>query len=76
MNSSYLIVDLDNSCLKIDLFKEKLCKSLIKNPSIFFKTVFLAMTNRAKAKTFISKVFKIESHSLPFNNRVIEIITN
>jgi 4-hydroxybenzoate polyprenyltransferase len=69
-----LVIDLDESLLKIDLFKEALSKSLLKQPWLFFKT--LAIGNRAKAKTFISKKFEIEWHTLPFDNKVINIIAN
>ena len=72
----FLIVDLDKSLLKIDLFKELLGKSLLNKPWLFCKTAFMAITSRAKAKIFISKEFKIEWHTLPFDNRVINIIAN
>jgi len=74
MSKNKLIIDLDNSLIKIDLFKEVLCKTLIKQPWIFLKTVLFAFRSKAKAKAFISKEHKIETHTLPYNNRVIDII--
>ena len=71
-----MVVDLDQSLLKIDLFKEILARSLINNPRVFFKTILLAIYNKAKAKTFIAKNTKIKWETLPYNNRVINIITN
>ena len=50
-----LVVDLDQSLLKIDLFKEVLAVSLINNPRVFFKTILLAIYNKAKAKDFLAK---------------------
>jgi hypothetical protein len=72
----YLIIDLDCSLLKIDLFMEQLSKSLLKQPWIFFKTVSLALSNKAKPKTFISKEHKIDCQIQPYNNKVIDIITD
>jgi len=72
----YLVVDLDNSLLKIDLFKDALGKSLLQQPWVFCKTVFLAITSRAKAKIYISKKYNIELHTLPYNKNVIDIINN
>jgi len=69
-----LVVDLDNSLLKIDLFKESLGKSLLKRPLVFFKTVMLALNSIALAKTFISKECKTDCHTLPYNNKILDII--
>ena len=71
-----LVIDLDNSLLKIDLLKEALGKSLLYKPWIFIKTVLIAFKNKASAKTFISKEIKIGCHTLPYENRVIDIIDN
>jgi len=76
MGNSYLVVDLDNSLLKIDLFKETLGKSILKQPWVFLRTVKLALGNRAKAKKFISKKYNIDLHTLPYNKNVIDIINN
>ena len=72
----YLVVDLDKSLLKIDLFKEALGKSLLKQPLVFCKTVFMALTSRAKAKIYISKKYNIELKTLPYNQNVIDLIIN
>jgi 4-hydroxybenzoate polyprenyltransferase len=72
----YLLVDLDNSLLKIDLFKETLGKSILKQPWVFLRTVKLALGNRAKAKIYISKKYNIEPLTLPYNKNVIDIINN
>ena len=74
--SKYLVVDLDNSLLKIDLFKDVLGKSLLKRPWVFCKTVILAITNKARAKTYLSKKFDIEFPTLPYNKNVIKIIND
>jgi hypothetical protein len=75
-SSKFLIVDLDNCLLKNDLFKESLGKSLLKHPWDFLRTVKLALTNRSKAKEYISKKYNIEPHTLPYNKNVIVIINN
>ena len=71
-----MVVDLDESLLKIDLFMEVLAKSLINNPWVFFKTILLVIYNKAKAKNFIAKNTKMEWDILPYNNSVIDIITD
>ena len=71
-----LVVDLDQSLLKIDLFMEVLARSLINNPRVFFKTILLVIYNKAKAKNFIAKNTKMEWDILPYNNSVIDIITD
>ena len=45
-----LVVDLDNSLLKIDLFLEGLIKSLFSQPTVFFKSIFMALKSKATAK--------------------------
>ena len=70
-----LVIDLDNSLLKIDLFKETLGKSLLKQPWVFLKTVLLAFKSRAAAKTFITKKSTTEWHTLPYNSKIFDIIT-
>ena len=72
----YLIVDLDNSLLRIDLFKDSLGKCFLKKPRIFFTSVFLALSNRAKAKTIIARNTSIELNTLPYDDKVINIITD
>ena len=69
-----LVVDLDQSLLKIDLFKEVLVISLISNPRVFFKTIILAIYNKAKAKTFIAKNTKLNNQilTIPFETFVIK----
>ena len=67
----YLIIDLDCSLLKIDLFKETLGKSLLLKPWVFFKTCFLAWSNRPLAKKYISRKSSIDWQWLPFNKKII-----
>jgi len=74
MKNNFLVVDLDNSLIKIDLFQEALCKILITKPWIFAKTLFIALKNKSKAKEFISKVYKPDYKTLPFNQRVLDLL--
>ena len=60
-----LVVDLDQSLIKIDLFMEVLARSLINNPRVFFKTILLAIYNKARAKDFIATKTKIVCDTLP-----------
>tara|TARA_B100001175_G_C19023328_1_gene409130 strand:+ start:149 stop:493 length:345 start_codon:yes stop_codon:yes gene_type:complete len=73
-NNKNLIVDLDFSLLKIDLFKELLFKSMLKRPIIFLKTIALVFKSKAKAKLFISNELTFDIDSLPYNEDVIKII--
>ena len=74
MNKKTLIVDLDNSLLKIDLFKEVLLKSLFRTPQLFFKSIFLAINSKAKAKSYIAENIDISTDVLPFNKKVLNVI--
>ena len=71
-----LVVDLDDSLLKIDLFKDALGILLLKQPRVFLKAVLFALRSKANAKTLISKEHKIKLSTLPYNNNVIKIITD
>jgi len=71
-----LVVDLDGSLLKVDLFKESLGKSFLRKPRVFLKTVALAFKSRSEAKNFIAKIFRIEYSTLPYNNSIIDLINN
>ncbi len=70
----YLVIDLDKSLLKIDLFKETLGKFLIHHPWKIFKVIFLAFGNRALLKKFIASQINIDWPRLPFNQKVIDLI--
>jgi len=74
MSVNTLVVDLDDSLLKIDLFKERLLHSILKHPKTFFKTIFLVLKSKSIAKIFISNKCKLDIKSLPFNNKVIDAI--
>ena len=74
MNKNILVVDLDNSLLKIDLFLEGLIKSLFSQPTVFFKSIFMALKSKATAKSYIAKNIDIETDFLPFNKTVLNII--
>ena len=75
-HKKHLVVDLDRSLLKIDLFEEILAGSLINNPLVFIKTIMLAINYKARAKSFIAKNIEIEYDILPYNKMVIDIIAN
>jgi 4-hydroxybenzoate polyprenyltransferase/phosphoserine phosphatase len=70
-----LVVDLDNSLLKIDIFKEILGKSLIYSPLKFIKTILLSLNNRAVAKEFLLKDININFSKLPFNQMIINLLS-
>jgi 4-hydroxybenzoate polyprenyltransferase and related prenyltransferases len=69
-----LVVDLDNSLIKIDLFVEKLLKSIFINPFKFLTAIKLLFKNKAAAKDYIAKNFPINPQVLPYNKNVLKII--
>ena len=71
-----LIVDLDNSLIKNDLFVELLCTSIFKNPIIFFKTIFYLCKSKALAKIFLSENVSLDIKTIPYNQTVIQLINN
>jgi len=74
IKNNFLIVDLDCSLLKIDLFKELLGKSLIYHPWQFIQAICFALKNKAKAKRYIAERVNIDPSELPYNQRVIDLI--
>ena len=69
-----LIVDLDKSLIKIDLFSELLCIAIINNPIIFLKTLFFLCKSKAYAKKFLSENIIIDLKNIPYNQSVVELI--
>lgn len=69
-----LIVDLDNSLLKTDLFKEGIIKLTLKKPWLLFKLIFKVIKSKSECKEFVSKEIKINPKNLPYNNEVINQI--
>ena len=72
-NKKYLVVDLDNTLIKIDLFKENLIRQLFINPLNFFKAIFLLFNNISRSKEYIAKK-RANISALPYNNEIIETI--
>ena len=56
------------------MFKDVLGKSLLKTMGVC-KTVILAVTNKARAKTYLSKKFDI-GFPKPYNKNMIKIIND
>lgn len=67
-----LVVDMDNSLLRVDVIAEWSIRLAIQRPLLF---VFGLATNRTRLlmKRFISRHFSV-SRELPLNNRVLELI--
>lgn len=71
-----IVVDLDKSLIKIDIFLECLGRSFVSAPIIFFKTIFILLFRRSisESKTFIAQNFNINIDIIPFNENVISYL--
>jgi len=74
MKTNFLVIDLDNSLIKTDLFKEALCILLITKPWVFIKTLLIAIKSKAKAKSFVLKEYKTDFKTLPFDQRILDLL--
>ncbi len=75
--STNLVVDLDDTLIKIDLFKESLVRSFFLNPMAFFKCLFYILSNNISfAKVYLSKIVNQNPKYLPYNDEVISIVRN
>lgn len=67
-----LIVDLDGTLIKTDLFLEGLILFLKKNPFRIFKVVYWFLSEgRLGIKSKLSSMFELDFGSLPFNKNVV-----
>ena len=70
-----IIVDLDKSLIKIDLFHESLIRSSIMSPINFLVAIFILLSgNICKAKNFIAKKIKINPQNIPYNIEVLNYL--
>lgn len=70
-----IIVDLDKSLIKIDLFHESLIRSSFISPINFLITIFILLSgNICKAKNFIAKKIKINPQNIPYNKEVLNYL--
>lgn len=71
-----IVVDLDNSLIKIDIYLESLGRSLFVSPVIFFKTIYILLFNGGigASKTYLAENFKINLKNIPFNESVISYL--
>lgn len=72
--TKYLVVDLDNTLLKIDLFKEELGKVILKNPIKSIKIFFTLFSSKVKAKNIIANQANIDWDKIPYNHEVFDLI--
>ena len=75
-NEKTLVIDLDKTLLKIDLFKEALLRSLLLNPFYFFNSISRLLKSKASAKHYLAKKISLDISNLPYNSRVIELINS
>lgn len=72
--SKFLVVDLDKSLLKIDIFQELIVKSIVFKPLIFIKSIFLLISGRHVSKKYLAEKMPITDKQLPVNNEVLLLL--
>jgi len=70
----HLVVDLDGTLIKTDLFVEQTWQLVKSKPHLFFLLAWKCLTNRLAAKNFLVEQTELRPETLPFNTFVIERI--
>lgn len=76
MNTKTLIVDLDNSFLKIDTLFEIIIANIKEDFLSFIKIFYFLFKGKAQLKDYLSKSTKFEIANLPINEEVVNHIKN
>lgn len=77
MHEKVLIVDMDNSILKTDLFYEMLFKFLKSNLFNIFKLIYLLVrTNKLYLKNYLANLYPLDISKIPINESVYSWIKN
>ncbi len=71
-----LVVDLDNSLVRIDVFKEMLLRLLFISPFNFIIAIIKLIKSKAESKDYCSKLFDDDPSLYPYNDKVLEIIND
>ena len=71
--SNFLIVDLDRSLVKTDIFRERLARGLLRNPFLIIFIFFKYSFKLEKIKIYLEKYIDVPVASLPFNHEVVKI---
>lgn len=73
-SAQHLVVDLDGTLIKTDLFFEQTWQLVKSKPHLFFLLVWKSLKSRLEAKTFLVEQTELKPETLPFNALVIERI--
>ena len=75
-NKNWLVVDLDYSLVKTDLFIEQILRALLTRPWMFVKMLFASGFNIARLKHLIARRMEISYQNLPYNQTVLDKIAS
>ncbi|MDB2387562.1 UbiA family prenyltransferase [bacterium] len=71
-----IVVDLDKSLLKTDLFVESFFKLIFSKPWLVFKVLKKLIISKSKCKSYVASNININPQNLPYNKRVLDLVTN
>ncbi|MCG8528253.1 MAG: hypothetical protein MI748_17870, partial [Opitutales bacterium] len=75
-NKNWLVVDLDYSLVKTDLFIEQILRALLTRPWMFVKMLFASGFNIPRLKHLIARRMEISYQNLPYNQTVLDKIAS
>ena len=69
-----LVVDLDGTLIKTNIFREQLVKAFLRNPFTLVYLILINLYSIAKLKRALSEIVFINPKTLPYNEKVISLI--
>ncbi|MZR31704.1 UbiA family prenyltransferase [Sneathiella litorea] len=73
-NIKYVVVDLDGTLVRTDLFVESLLRYLKSNPFKIFQLILWLLQGRAYAKEKIAQVVDVEAEFLPYEDDLLDYL--
>lgn len=72
--SMNIVVDLDKSCLKTDLFIESLLKLVLSKPWLAFTLIKKLLFSKSECKSYVANKIPINPKILAYNEEVLKLI--
>lgn len=69
-----IVVDLDKSCLKTDLFIESLLKLVLSKPWLAFTLIKKLLFSKSECKSYVANKIPINPKILAYNEEVLKLI--
>ncbi len=74
MKNNYIVVDLDGTLIKTDLFVESILKLIKKNPLNLFRIIWWILHSRSVAKDRVARLVDINVKYLPYEIKLLDYL--